>query len=709
MNRWTRVLLAALFLFVSLAAISACSLRYDFTECSADSDCSRLETTGQADPLNNELYECQDQECVVIPDWDCRTIDDCDTGQTCESNKCVEDVIDNDAGDTDDAGDTGDTGDTGDAGDTEEVIDNTCETDADCVTPGEACAANSECAPVDCSSDGDSYCTDTFGSDYACGTGDECASTACNGAIEGTDLEETEYCRDAFGESFYCGPSETCMDTARAGCEDLFYPSDVPKKKVMILGSIVPTGPGFEGLGTTIVNGVRMALIEFTENAGQLLDNTTVAHLQCSPGSDGTAVELADHMRALGVTSIVGPLTSGNYLDVVRNSTGDSTDAPAVTIAPGATSPSIENLSAAGTYSFQLIANDTFQSTAIVDRLSDLRDRSCTEVTDTECTIDTECAAQFGPDWEFNDQNASEPCHDPNPNIVVFYKDDKYGRDLQTFVQSRFGDRYDQASVKYYEYENPLGMSESEIQTSYANLATTAISEETDVPDQVVFIGTGEAVSFAGIYISALSNASKDPTTRTYVFSHGAAADTPTLFSDVGLSDVFLERVEAIAPNIFNTTNGLYEPWQLRYSAIFNEPAQTSVGGIAYDSALMHIFAMDAASVSGPITADSVSQVLQDGVLQDASGTQILFKDPNFPGEAQQQLGRGNNIDLVGVSGQLNFVYENDVNLGIVRSNYIGLDVRSRDTPTGTVYEGTPARLYILQSGEIFGTWAPIP
>ena len=329
-------------------------------------------------------------------------------------------------------------------------------------------------------------------------------------------------------------------------------------------------------------------------------------------------------------------------------------------------------------------------------------------MTDTECSNTAECADQFGDDWQYRGSNAPTPCHDTDPNIAVFYKDDKYGQDLKTFVQNRFGTRYTQANVKYYEYENPLGLTPSEIQTSYGTLAATAVSEETDVPDQVVFIGTGEAVSLAGIYISSLSNnAQKDPTTRTYLFSHGAAADTTTLFTDVGLIDVFLERIESVAPNIFNSTEGLSDLWDTRFSAIYGEPT-TSVGGVAYDAALLHLFAMDAASFGGEITADSVSQVLQDGVLQDPTGTEILFKDPTFPGEAQQQLGRGNNIDLVGVTGDLDFVYENDVNLGIVRSNYIGIDVRKRDGATGTVYEPAVNRLYVLQAGEVFGFWGDL-
>ena len=240
MNRWTRLLLAALFLFTSVTAISACSLRYDFTECSADSDCSRLETTGQSDPLNNALYECQNQECVVVPDWDCRTDADCANGQNCESNKCIEEVIDNDTGDTGDAGDTSDTQ------DTEEVIDNTCETIDDC-DPGEGCSASGACEALDCATDGDSYCTATFGDEFACAVNDECATSNCSEDIPGADSSLTEYCIDAFGDSFYCAHSGTCLDTARPGCEDLYYPSDVPRKKVMILGSIVPTGPWLRG------------------------------------------------------------------------------------------------------------------------------------------------------------------------------------------------------------------------------------------------------------------------------------------------------------------------------------------------------------------------------------------------------------------------------------------------------------------------------
>ena len=686
--------------------LSACSARYDFTECESQAECSRFERIDPSNPNNNELFACQENRCVVISDQ-CRADLQCGGGMECNDGEC-EPVMDPDAGDTGDAEDTSMDTDMPDTTDTqeEETIDNSCSTTQECLDSpdfgeGYACSTDGTCEETTCSDT--PVCTDTFGEDFACNADGACVTMNC---------ETTTYCNENFSENHYCPGSGKCVDTTLDICEDLFYPAGANRDDVVVLGTIIPTQvQGYESVGPTIRNGARMAVIEYGNAAVDLPGGQAVAHLQCEGGTTENALNAAEHLRAIEVPTIVGPLTSDTYINAVSNVTGDVDDNPVVTISMSATSPSIEALTAAGTYSFQLIANDRFQSSAIADRAKQLNQRSCTEVTENECTSGAECQATFGADWTFDSQSVNEPCVDSAPKVVAFYKDDKYGNDLQSLTASRFQDRYPGATIEFYQYATPadLNFDADQIAVEFGSVITSSLSGGTALPDAdiALFIGTGEAIQLAGSYISALSNQGLEPQKRQYLFSHGSAADTPQVLAGFQTPDPFLGRIEAVAPNVFNTTDQLFESWQGRYSTIFNEPAQTTVGGLAYDSAFVSIFAMAAASAEGDVTAESVSQVLQAGTLQDSAGQQVQLKEvTTFPVDAKLALGRGNTIDMVGVSGDLDFVFQNDQNLGIIRSDYLGLDATVRDTPQGPVYEGVPARIYLLTPGESFGTWA---
>jgi hypothetical protein len=426
-------------------------------------------------------------------------------------------------------------------------------------------------------------------------------------------------------------------------------------------------------------------------------------------------------MKAIGVPITVGPLTSSTFLEVVRDvasvdADNDGTfENPMGAIAIGATSPAIGNLDSAGKHSFQIIANDRFQSSAIVDRASLLRWRSCVRTTgDAQCTNDSTCQANFGPDYIYDDAKPDSPCKDSDPEVAVFYKDDQYGRDLQSLLISRFGDRYSDATFKFYKYADPasLGFDETRIAQEFGSVISAALSGADALPaaDLVMFIGTGESVALAKGYISALPN-EQAALSKRYLFSHGGAADAPTLFAGAQpLSDTLMPNVESVTPTIFNQP--YYAKWQQRYSITFSDPAQTSVGGLAYDAAYMGIFAMAGVASGDEINGTNVTKIIGDGHLQNAdTGTEIILdENTSFPGEARQALKDGDDIDMVGVSGALDFVIEDEQNTGTIRSNYLGLDILSRETGSGTtVIEGVPVRIYGLIPGQNYGIWQPIP
>lgn len=531
----------------------------------------------------------------------------------------------------------------------------------------------------------------------------------------------TQYCLDEFGDSFYCTPAGECMDTASELCDPIYYPNS-DRGEVVLLGSIIPTqGEAYAALGATIKNAVRMAVIEYTSNALTLPGGATVAHLHCEGGSPEIARASAEHLRALGTPVTIGPLTSSSFIEVIQHVAVPTEDAEGVmtppmgAIAMGATASSIANLDAIGQYAFQIIPQDTMQASAIVDRTHNLRWRSCVMADgDDECTDDSSCQANplLGDDYVYDATKPATPCKDTAPKIAVFYKDDQYGNGLHDLFVDRYFDRYDDAEVKYYKYPDPasLDFDETRIRSQFTTIAMDALGGEDAQPDSdiVVFVGTGEATSLAKLYVGALGQIDQPAITeRRYLFSHGAASDVPGLFEEgsTALPESLLPLFEAIAPNIFNEP--LYSKWQNRYALTFDEPARTSVGGLAYDAAYMGIFAMAGVPDDQIIDGENVTNVLEAGRLQNPDGLQINLEGVTFPGEARNALRDGDDLDLTGVTGTLDFVVKEDKNQGTVRSDYLGF--RVGDANNDEVLEIIPTRAYILAEGEDFGQWAPLP
>src|SRR5690554_6277450 len=182
---------------------------------------------------------------------------------------------------------------------------------------------------------------------------DESEDTETSDTEKSSACTTTRQCLDDFGDSYYCTPAGECMDSAHALCEPIYYANN-ERGEVILLGSIIPTqGAAYAGIGTTIRNAVRMAVIEYASNALTLPSGATVAHLHCEGGSPAIARASAEHTRALGVPIVVGRLTSTSFIDVVRHVSAlkddqDVLNNPMGTIALGATATSIANLSAIG-------------------------------------------------------------------------------------------------------------------------------------------------------------------------------------------------------------------------------------------------------------------------------------------------------------------------------------------------------------------------
>ena len=581
------------FLLAALAAgWSACTMRYDFTECQNDGDCRSFE-----EPAAGDFLRCgSDNQCVVASGIECREDAHCASGRSCESNRCV--------GGSSDAGDAG-----GDAG-----------VDADA----------------------------------------------------GTSCETTKECIEQFEEGYVCAPGGKCVDATTQLCPNLKYPNE-QRNDVVILGSIIPASGPFENVGGTLTNAIQMAVGEYFDSARSLPSGQKIAWLQCdTTGDNEAALKAARHLVRVGAPAIIGPLRSGNYLDVVDQVTAD---AGVTTIAPAATSPAISNLEAAGDLSFRIIGNDRFQARAILDRLETLLEG------------------------------------DSDPKVTVFYKKDQYGQDLESELLDLVleANWIDRSNFAFLPTVNPAAVNyqQDKIRMDFADKVTAALNSKQPGADVVVFVGTSEAIDLAATYIKTAfgsGSAQTDPLEKRYLFSHGAVSDVTGFADALGGNQKYLPLSEGISPAVIDREN--FPPFNSRYNAQFGEKLSASAAGISYDAANLAMLAMAAVPSSDEITGEAVGKVIASGKLQDSDGIEIAFGDSGFQGTATQKLREGKSVDLQGVSGDLDL---NDK--GDVRSNYIGIDIgMKRDLNGNLLYDIVPTRLYgLAPAPSTAGSWGPIP
>jgi hypothetical protein len=203
-----------------VALSSACSLRYDFTECESDGDCLKIEA-----PQSGQYYQCVQNECVLEESRQCRIQTDCAANEDCKSGVCETIRPPDDAGSDADVGNQDGSDDSGDASDIQDEPD--------------------------------------------------ALSTACT---------TTQACQDRFGDSFYCAPDDQCVDTSHESCDPIYFPNNDRDAIILLGSIVPTQGAAYQAIGTTLRNAVRMAVIEYASNAFDLPSGHTVAHLHCEGG-----------------------------------------------------------------------------------------------------------------------------------------------------------------------------------------------------------------------------------------------------------------------------------------------------------------------------------------------------------------------------------------------------------------------------------------
>jgi ABC-type branched-subunit amino acid transport system substrate-binding protein len=486
-------------------------------------------------------------------------------------------------------------------------------------------------------------------------------------------------------DAFICANSGQCVSVLSEDCTAVFIDNTVKVDaaaydKQVFIGSLLPLVEPFgSSIGVPLKNAIELAIREFNR-AGGLPDGSKIAWVSCdSKGNAQIATRAANHLATrVGVPAIVGPLFSEETIAVASNVTIPN---DILLFTPTATSPEITNLNTNGkTLVWRNIASDVFQGAAFLKRIQDIG----------------------------------------VARVLVLYKDDKYGDDLQRQISPTLIQRLGAANVKIAKFDNPITIPDTtERRTKYGSIVSTAMqSFGTGVsPDAVIIIGTSEAAEVGGayhIYIQTVNARGDMPplTPGKIVFSHGAVP-VMGIFADslVAAAPPIKPAIESgallegIAPDIFDPTTPQYQGFSLVYNTTFNnnEPALAST--TSFDAALTILLAMSGIPAGEAITGSKIAAKIPLLVNKDQNATKITaFVTTSYVSEARRAVAMNQAIDLVGVSGELDY----DPLRGEVYSRSIGwIPLFNQSSGRYTI---KPARVLIFTNPPATnGTWMDLP
>lgn len=518
-----------------------------------------------------------------------------------------------------------------------------------------------------------------------------CTQSACVGASDmgsdmtvdmdtpedmGSDMPDTSCaanseCISRFDDSYVCGASKTCVQVNAALCSKPAYPKNGETDNVVFVASLLPLAEPFGTLlGLPLKNGVDMAIKRFNDEAS-LPGNKKVAWISCdTKGAVATSNLAAKHViNDLGVPAIIGPGFSESALGIAA----EVNDKGVFMIVPTATSPAItEQRTAANNYIWRNIASDVFQGAAFVKRIQDL-------------------GAQ---------------------KLLILYKDDKYGLDLQAQMAPDLQALRGAENVKIAKYPNPVTFTgdtaAQDRQAAYSSVIVANTQTTGFKPDVVIIIGTSEGAELGALYVGLANNDnfSIDLPSR-FVFSHGATPNLPQFIGALGPGgSALIPITEGVAPDIGDPTSPQYIAFAQQYAIDYDASASIVTATTTFDATLVTLLATCAIPEVDPINGKNIANSMSRLVNKQAQEEDQItfFVTTSSISKACQRLRSGGSVDLTGVTGALDF----DINRGEVYSRYIGWGVKPNDAMTG--YELTPKRVLVFTDPpNTDGSWAELP
>ncbi|MCR9159931.1 MAG: ABC transporter substrate-binding protein [Nannocystaceae bacterium] len=462
--------------------------------------------------------------------------------------------------------------------------------------------------------------------------------------------ESIDTCTELYGEDSTCGTSGRCALLTSDECTEVLRPAGASADDIVWIGSILATSEPFTSAVQPIENAVELAIDDFN-SATTLADGRKVGWIACdSGGSTSAAVAAAEHLiEDVGVSAIIGPTTSEEVLEISALAAESGT----FFISPSATAASISSLDDSGLV-WRTISSDIVQSNAIADRLASM---------------------------------------DPPPtSILVLAKNDEYGVGLFEPMVQRLAQQLPGVPTGSLLYPDPVGLSSDELQRAYATVIAEGFAQEADV---IVFLGSSEVLEVLRAYLLAWNNTGM--LLPRFLVSHGAVPSlllAPSLVAD-SFAPTLIDELEGVSPVVQEPDN--FEAFNIRYRVVYSDANTLSSSPLGYDAAAVALLGLVAGGPDGVAIASAMPR------LADPSGTAVPLGDVAGLVAARDLLVAGENIDISGVSGPLDF----DLVAGEVTSNYVGWDVTPVVTEEGTQGQLVSARAYVLEDG-VQGTWTEL-
>lgn len=457
-------------------------------------------------------------------------------------------------------------------------------------------------------------------------------------------------CEAAFDDTVICGVGNVCAALTTEHCEQRIRPEGVAPEAIVYIGSILPRTGTYAAFGQPLENGVQLAVEDFNANAS-LPGGRKLGWVACD--SQGKASEAADAARELvaaGITAVVGPGLSEETIDVANVTAA----AGALLISPTASAQVLGQLNDNGLV-WRTTGNDSTQAAGIAARIAGL---------------------------------------EPAPErVFALVKDDLYGEGLIEALAPRLSDILPTDSLGTALYSDLSTFENTEaLRTEYG--ARVAIAFDRD-PDVIVVLGSVEARELVLFYLEAWAGVDPRPPLPRFILSSEAV---PALEQIVeGVSDNFKASLMANLEGVthFTIDPDNYEPFEIRYMIRFDGDAGLDAG-LAYDAAMTVMLALSALE-PGQTSGSQIAEAI--GRLADKSAAAVSFGEGlSFIGTVQQALDGGQNVDIRGVSGELDF----DLQSGDVPRDLTGWDVEAVSGTTRPIIRAR--RRYDRASG----TWSDL-
>jgi branched-chain amino acid transport system substrate-binding protein len=410
---------------------------------------------------------------------------------------------------------------------------------------------------------------------------------------------------------------QKCARIASAECA--FFVGNILADDTIIIGAIGPTSGTDVLLGQATQNALSLALQDFSTGGGLPPaapggPPRPLALVGCDESKDPVAA--ARHLALeLGVPAIVGASASGLTAQIAEEV---SVPAGALLISPSATSVSLSTLIATGLV--RRTAPSDIQQSAALALLA-------ARVADAERPKTSDGAVK----------------------VVVLYKSDSYGEGLFEDIARRLkpsegggalglGDR-----LVGFSYGNPDDLSETpDPAASYAQAVELLVAE---APHLVLALGTTEVVTELLTRIEAAPSLRIRP---KYLFPDGGYV--PQLGAIVASNETLRQRVLGTRPASLRDAFGAFRE---RYATSFRDgTAADSVGAAAaFDAFYLVAFGIAALPPGEPVTGAGISLNWARLVPPGAS----LRFEPDSISDIFAALARGENVDVEGASGPLDF------------------------------------------------------